>query len=343
MKSFKKAAIASTLVLLLAACGNDKPAENTATPTTTETQTSAPATSAPASNAPAATAPVTEAKAATMTIKHNAGETVVNMNPQRVAAFDFGSLDTLEALGVEVIGIPKANIPAYLAKYKDDKYANFGGLKEPDFEAVYKAKPDFIVLSDRQVNLYDQFSEIAPSVNFNIDINNYMASLEDHAMALGKLFGKEDTAKAQLDDLKAQIEAIKTQTKDMPDRALIVLANDGKISAYGPGSRFGFIHDTLGFKPADEKIEVSRHGQNITFEYVMNLDPEYIFVIDRSAVVGNSETAAKDLIENDLVKNTKAFQNGKIVYLDPNVWYLSGGGLKSTQSMVNDIKGALAQ
>lgn len=338
MKSFKKAAIASTLVLLLAACGNDKPAENTATPTTTETQTSAPATSAPAT-----TAPVTEAKAATMTIKHNAGETVVNMNPQRVAAFDFGSLDTLEALGVEVIGIPKANIPSYLSKYKDDKYTNFGGLKEPDFEAVYKAKPDFIVLSDRQVNLYDQFSEIAPSVNFNIDINNYMASLEDHTMALGKLFGKEDTAKAQLDDLKSQIEAIKAQTQNMPDRAIIVLANDGKISAYGPGSRFGFIHDTLGFKPADDKIEVSRHGQNITFEYVMNLDPEYIFVIDRSAVVGNSETAAKDLIENDLVKNTKAFKSGKIVYLDPNVWYLSGGGLKSTQSMVNDIKGALAQ
>ncbi|WP_077927215.1 siderophore ABC transporter substrate-binding protein [Wohlfahrtiimonas populi] len=340
MKSFKKAAIASTLVLLLAACGNDKPAENTTTPTTTETQTSTPA---PATSAPATTAPVTETKAATMTIKHNAGETVVNMNPQRVAAFDFGSLDTLEALGVEVIGIPKANIPAYLSKYKDDKYANFGGLKEPDFEAVYKAKPDFIVLSDRQVNLYDQFSEIAPSVNFNIDINNYMASLEDHTMALGKLFGKEDTAKAQLDDLKSQIETIKAQTKDMPDRAIIVLANDGKISAYGPGSRFGFIHDTLGFKPADDKIEVSRHGQNITFEYVMNLDPEYIFVIDRSAVVGNSETAAKDLIENDLVKNTKAFKNGKIVYLDPNVWYLSGGGLKSTQSMVNDIKGALAQ
>lgn len=329
MKSFKKAALASTLVLLLAACGNEKPAETTATPSsTTETQTSAPAA---------------EAKAATMTIKHNAGETVVNMNPQRVVAFDFGSLDTLEALGVDVVGIPKANIPAYLAKYKDDKYANFGGLKEPDFEAIHKAKPDFIILADRQVNLYDQFSEIAPSVNFNIDINNYMTSLEYHTLTLGKLFGKEETAKAQLDDLKTQIEAIRAQTKDMPDRALIVLANDGKISAYGPGSRFGFIHDTLGFKAADDKIQVSRHGQNVTFEYVMNLDPEYIFVIDRSAVVGNSETAAKDLIENDLVKNTKAFQNGKIVYLDPNVWYLSGGGLKSTQSMVNDIKGALAQ
>lgn len=329
MKSFKKAALASTLVLLLAACGNDQPAEATATTATSETQSTTSAT--------------TEAKPATMTIKHNAGETTVNMNPQRVVAFDFGSLDTLEALGVDVIGIPKANIPAYLSKYKDAKYTDFGGLKEPDFEAVYKAKPDFIVLSDRQVNLYDQFSEIAPSVNFNIDINNYMTSLEDHTIALGKLFEKEDTAKAQLDDLKAQIEAIKTQTKDMPDRALIVLANDGKISAYGPGSRFGFIHDTLGFKPADDKIEVSRHGQNITFEYVMNLDPEYIFVIDRSAVVGNSETAAKDLIENDLVKNTQAFKNGKIVYLDPNVWYLSGGGLKSTQSMVDDIKKALAQ
>ena len=66
-----------------------------------------------------------------MTIKHNAGETVVNMNPQRVVSFDFGSLDTLEALGVEVIGIPKANIPAYLAKYKDDKY-----IKDCEFQSL---------------------------------------------------------------------------------------------------------------------------------------------------------------------------------------------------------------
>ena len=331
MKSFKKAALASALVLFIAACGNEQKTENTVS----ETQT----TTAPAAQT------ATPAAATEMTVKHVSGETTVKLNPQRIIAFDFGSLDTLEALDVDVIGIPKANIPSYLSEYKDDKYVNFGSLKEPDFEAIYAAKPDLIIVSDRQESIYDQFSEIAPTINLNINVNNYLTSLDSHVDTLGKLFGKEDEAQAQLKALQENIDAVKAKTAETTDTALILLANDGKVSAYGPGSRYGFIHDTLGFKPADDSIQVSRHGQNVTFEYVMNLNPDYIFVIDRSAVVstGTGETSAKQLVENDLVKNTKAFQNGKIVYLDPNVWYLSGGGLKSTQIMVDDISKALEQ
>lgn len=331
MKSFKKAALASALVLFIAACGNEQKTESTVSET--QTTTTAPATQA----APAAP---TE-----MSVKHVSGETSIKMHPQRVVAFDFGSLDTLEALDIDVIGIPKANIPSYLSEYKDAKYANFGSLKEPDFEAIYSAKPDLIIMSDRQETLYDKFSEIAPTINLSVDVNNYLTSLDSHVNTLGKLFGKEDEAQAELKSLNDNIDAVKAKTAVTTDTALILLANDGKVSAYGPGSRYGFIHDTLGFKPADDSIQVSRHGQNITFEYVMNLNPDYIFVIDRSAVVstGSGATPAKQLVENDLVKNTKAFQNGKIIYLDPNVWYLSGGGLKSTQIMVDDINKSLEQ
>lgn len=331
MKSYKKAALASALVFVLAACGNEK-AETTPTmpASAPETQTTT-------------AIPVAEVAPKEMTIKHESGETKVKLNPQRVAAFDFGSLDTLEALGVDVIGIPKANIPAYLAKYKEEKYTDFGGLKEPDFEKLHGAKPDFIVVSGRQASLYDQFSEIAPTINFNIDYAQYIPSLEEHVLVLGRLFGKEEIAKAQLAELNQQIADVRAKTENMPEKALILLANDGKISAYGSGSRFAFIHDVLNFKTADEKITVSTHGQNVSFEYVMDLNPDYIYVIDRSAVVGNSETSAKQLIENDLVKNTNAFKNGKIIYLDPNVWYLSGGGLKSTKVMVEDIQKSLEQ
>lgn len=49
--------------------------------------------------------------------------------------FDFGILDTLDKLGVQVTGVPQANIPPYLSKYADkDAYSNVGSLKEPDFE-----------------------------------------------------------------------------------------------------------------------------------------------------------------------------------------------------------------
>ena len=63
----------------------------------------------------------------------------------------------------------------------------------------------------------------------------------------------------------------------MNAKALIVLGSEGKVSAYGPSSRFGVIHDVFGFKAADEKIEVSTHGQNVTFEYILETNPRYTF------------------------------------------------------------------
>ncbi len=92
--------------------------------------------------------------------------------------------------------------------------------------------------------------------------------------------------------------------------------------------------------PVDENIEASTHGQSISFEYIVEKDPDFLFVIDRTAVVGG-ESSAKEVIENDLVKNTKAYKEGNIVYLDPNYWYLSGGGLVSVSEMILEVGAAV--
>ena len=72
-----------------------------------------------------------------MTIKHQLGESNIPKNPEKVVMFDFGILDTLDELGIEVAGLPQTNVPSYLSKYEDSKYANLGSLKEPDFEAIH--------------------------------------------------------------------------------------------------------------------------------------------------------------------------------------------------------------
>jgi iron complex transport system substrate-binding protein len=51
---------------------------------------------------------------------------------------------------------------------------------------------------------------------------------------------------------------------------------------------------------------------NVSFEYIVEKDPDYLFVVDRNAVVGG-DAAAKETIENELVQRTKAYQNGKII------------------------------
>lgn len=275
-----------------------------------------------------------------MTIKHQYGEAVVKKSPEKVVVFDFGMLDTLDELGVEVAGIPQAIVPDYLKKYAGKEYTNVGSLKEPDFEAIHEMKPDVIFISGRQAELYDQFAEIAPTVFVGMDYADYMGSFEKNIKLVGEIFEKEDVIADKLKEINTSIEEINKEATTSDKKALLVLANEGKVSAYGAGSRYGFLHDVFGFKAADEKIEVSQHGQSITFDYILEKNPDILFVIDRTAAVGG-EVGAKETIENELVKKTNAFKEGKVVYLDGVNWYLSGGGLQSLNSMIGEVKSAL--
>ncbi|MGN7386414.1 siderophore ABC transporter substrate-binding protein [Sporosarcina sp. SAFN-015] len=280
--------------------------------------------------------------AETISVEHELSDKPVEVpkNPEKVVVFDFGTLDTLDELGVEVAGLPRANVPGYLSKYDDDKYANLGSLKEPDFEAIHAMKPDLIIISTRQAELYEDFAEIAPTIYVGIDYAHYIDSFKHNAELMGQIFGKEDEVKAELAEIDENVEAIREKTSSVNEKALIVLASEGKVSAYGPNSRFGLIHDVLGFTAADEKIEISTHGQNIAFEYIVEKNPDVLFVIDRDAAIGNG-ASAKDSIENDLVKKTNAYKNNKIIYLNGEYWYLSGGGLLSMKEMIKEVEAAL--
>lgn len=277
----------------------------------------------------------------TITINHELAEGVeVKKNPETVVVFDFGMLDTFDELGIEVAGLPQTNIPEYLSKYEDEKYANLGSLKEPDMEAIHALNPDVIFISARQAEMYDELSKIAPTVYVGLDTSNYMESFKENMDIVAEIFGKEDEMKVELAEINEQINTIKEKTSDVDSKALIILGSEGKVSAYGANSRFGLIHDVFGYKAADEKIEVSTHGQNVSFEYIAETNPDILFVIDRDAAVGG-DASAKDSIENDLVKKTNAYEDGKIIYLNPDYWYLSGGGLLSMKEMIKEMEDSL--
>lgn len=284
------------------------------------------------------------AGAETITVTHQLGKTEVKKNPQKVVVFDFGALDTLDKLGVEVAGVPQANIPSYLSKYKDAKYANVGSLKEPDFEAVSELAPDLIIISGRQSEAYKELSEIGPTIYMGVDTNDYMNSFKHNVEILGQIFGKEDAVKTELDSIDSAVAELHDKASASNAKGLVVLANEGSLSAYGPKSRFGLIHDVFGVSPVDSNIEVSTHGQSISYEYITEKNPDYLFVVDRGAVVtaeGAEQTTARESLENELVKKTNAYKNGHIVYLNPEYWYLSGGGLESVTEMINEVSEAM--
>ncbi|WP_419871934.1 siderophore ABC transporter substrate-binding protein [Candidatus Pristimantibacillus sp. PTI5] len=327
-KSFVTIILTLVLAVIVSACGgnnanNSSGATNVPTDVSTEAPTESP------------TAP------AEVTITHSLGTATVKSNPAKVAVFDYGVLDTLDKLGIEVAAVPQDNLPSYLEKYKDSKYENAGTLFEPDFEKLSALGPDVIFIGGRTSEAYEELNKIAPTILVSIDYASYAQSFESNMKMIGQLFGKDA-------DVAAEISAIQTASADLSakaanaGKALILLTTGGKISAYGPGSRFGIIHDVLGFVPADAAIKSDTHGQSVSNEYVLETNPDILFVVDRDSVAGGEGAQpAKQVIENDLIKNTNAYKNNKIFYLSPGYWYLSGGGLISAKEMINEAAKAV--
>lgn len=317
MRKFLLGFLMSLLVIFLVACGSDDDAEKTESD---EKDSEEPQT---------------------VTVEHELGTTEVDKNPEKVVVFDMGSLDTLDKLGIEVTGVPQQSVPDYLSKYEGDEYENVGGLKEPDFEKIAEIDPDLIIISGRQGDMYDELQELGDTIFLGVDTDNYMESFENNVNTIGEIFDKETEAADALDAIEEKIDKAKETAEEADKNGLIILANDDKISAYGPSSRFGLIHDVVGVPAVDEGIEVSTHGQNVSFEYVVEQDPDLLYVIDRGAAIGEGESATKLIVENKLMKDTKAMKNEDIYYLDPEYWYLSGGGLISVEEMVNEIAESL--
>ena len=135
----------------------------------------------------------------TMTVTHELGETTFEKNPEKVVVFDFGVLDTMDKLGIEAAGVPQESLPAYLDKYADtEKYENVGTLKEADFEAINAMKPDLIIISGRQADMYEEYAAIAPTVHIAVDTDNYMESFTGNMELIGEIFDKEEQVKEEL-------------------------------------------------------------------------------------------------------------------------------------------------
>ncbi len=280
----------------------------------------------------------------TVSVEHVQGTTEVPKNPETVISMDLGVIDSFEALGEEVDGLPKpASLPDDFEKYQDEKYVNAGGMKEPDMEAISAANPDLIIISGRTADFYDEFSEIAPTVDLTVDPKDPVNSFKKQSETIGQILGKESDVDEKLSEIDQQI----TDTKDAAADAgstMFLMTNAGEVNAHSPSSRLGTIlFNTLGLKPAGDVQSDSAHGESVSFEAIAENDPDRIYVIDRDVAVGQGESgqAAQQVLDNDLVNQTTAAKEDQITYLDPAGWYITGFGLNNFPEMITEVQDSL--
>ncbi|MCT4576496.1 siderophore ABC transporter substrate-binding protein [Donghicola sp.] len=287
----------------------------------------------------AMTALPVSAIAETVEIDTATGPQAAPLNPAKVVALDLSAIDTLDALGVEIDGIPNITPPAYLADAFDG-VATVGTLFEPDFEALAVMAPDVVFAGGRSQTVIPALTEVAPTLDMTIDATKLIDDAKSRITAYGAIFGLSPEAQALTEELEAAVADAKAMAEGKGD-ALILMTNGGKVSAYGDKSRFGWLHTAVGIPEAYPDVADGRHGEAVSFEFIADVDPDWIFVVDRSAAIGQEAEAAAVTLDNPLVAGTKAGQNGQIVYLDSAPLYLAGGGVQSLNHTLFEIMTAL--
>lgn len=337
MKKFVSFTLALALAASMAACG----------------QSAGSAASVPASSAPAASSQETAGEAAapeTVTISSLNGareeiELEVPYDPQRIAILDMASLDILDALGVgdRVVGSAQTSLD-YLQSYTGGGTANLGTIKEADLEAVMSCEPDVIFIGGRLASSYDALSEIAPVVFLSTDTElGVVESVRKNAGIIASMFGLEDRVDELMAGFDGRIEALASFAEGKT--AIMGLVTSGGLNVLGNDGRCSMIGREIGFENigVDAGIDTATHGNEASFEFIVEKDPDYLFILDRDAAIQTEGAQlAQEIVENELVKGTRAYQDGHIVYLaHPAVWYTAEGGITALDVMLADLESEL--
>lgn len=249
-----------------------------------------------------------------------------------VAVYDMAAMDTLEALGVTPKGIATNILVDYLKDAKQADSIEVGTLFEPDLESLNRLRPEAIVIGGRMAPKADAIAKLGPVVdvtNTGVSVDNSQKLLTE----LGKLFGKEERAAELQESLAEELALTKEIVKDQ-GKALMIMVNGTKIASFGVKSRFGYLFNDFGWEAADDTESTARHGQPVSFEFIRKLDPDWLIVMDRSSAVQAKGENAKAVLDNALLKDTKAFKNNQIIYLDSSSYLASGG----YQQMMLELK-----
>lgn len=270
----------------------------------------------------------------------------VPYDAQRIAVMDMAALDILDSLGLgdRVVGSSSTSLD-YLQEYvTNDEIADLGTIKEADMEAVMSCEPDVIFIGGRLAQSYDALSEIAPVVYLSTDTEiGLVKSVEKNAKKIASMFGLEDDVKDLMNGYDARIEKLKAFAEGKT--AIIGMCTSGGFNVLGNDGRCALIGNEVGFENigVDANVDTSTHGNEASFEFVVEKNPDYIFVLDRDAAIGtDGAQLAKDIMENELIMGTDAYKDGKIVYLEhPAVWYTAEGGVNALGFMLEDLENAL--
>ena len=270
------------------------------------------------------------------TIVHDFGTTELKKAPKRIVILDNLYGEILDPLDITPVGATTGQADSqefstlFKKQYKDAKVVSVGWQGNPDLDKIAELKPDLILMTGEQEDLYDELSEIAPTVGYQINTDENW-DYHETSLKVAEIFDKRDEMKKDLDRLDAReavfAENVKAKFGNQKLMYLRVTDNDIRYYAYG---YFGYLYDTYHFNRA-ETFNPDDMFQVIDPDKLKDINPDLLIV----------QADSQELLDNKL-KNTpvwtslKAVQNNKVIYADYST-YMLGFGIVSQEAIMKQI------
>ena len=270
------------------------------------------------------------------TIVHDFGTTELKKVPKRIVILDNLYGEILDPLDITPVGATTGQADSqefstlFKKQYKDAKVVSVGWQGNPDLDKIAELKPDLILITGEQEDLYDELSEIAPTVGYQINTDENW-DYHETSLKVAEIFDKRDEMKKDLDRLDAReavfAENVKAKFGNQKLMYLRVTDNDIRYYAYG---HFGYLYDTYHFNRV-ETFNPDDMFQVIDPDKLKDINPDLLIV----------QADSQELLDNKL-KNSpvwtslKAVQNNKVIYADYST-YMLGFGIVSQEAIMKQI------
>ena len=270
------------------------------------------------------------------TIVHDFGTTELKKAPKRIVILDNLYGEILDPLDITPVGATTGQSDSqefstlFKKQYKDAKVVSVGWQGNPDLDKIAELKPDLILMTGEQEDLYEELSEIAPTVGYQINTDENW-DYHETSLKVAEIFDKRDEMKKDLDRVDAReavfAENVKAKFGNQKLMYLRVTDNDIRYYAYG---HFGYLYDTYHFNRA-ETFNPDDMFQVIDPDKLKDINPDLLIV----------QADSQELLENKLKNNPvwsslKAVQNNKVIYADYST-YMLGFGIVSQEAIMKQI------
>ncbi|WP_448221367.1 ABC transporter substrate-binding protein [Gordonia iterans] len=271
----------------------------------------------------------------TIAVATNEGEVQVPRDPQRVVVLDNTSAETVKAMGVTPVAVPKGLLaPSIFQDWIDDPdIADVGTHGEPKMEVIEDVDPDLIIAGYRFEKYYDELTKITDQTGgATIDIaasdtaeGGRVAAMIRQTETLGEIFGKQDQATEIVDEFTGKLDAAKAVSTGQT--VFLAIVSGGKID--NGAKRMEPLIAPLDLKDVFAG-QAGDHHQNsgLTPEAIAQANPQWVIVMDRDAATaedGEQPQAAKAVFDaQEAFAGTEFMQKNQVIYLDP-AFYLREG------------------